>query len=110
MPTPDSSGKRFSRHIEDFVCENCGQSVSGSGYTNHCPCCLWSKHVDVHPGDRQAQCGGLMAPVAVEAASGSYVLTHRCQKCRIEKRNKLAEGDNFDAVLEISRRQAGSGS
>ena len=108
MPSSEPSGKRFTRRIEDFVCEHCDRDVAGDGYTNHCPHCLWSKHVDVHPGDRQADCGGLMPPVAVEATSGRYVLTHRCQKCGIEKRNKIADADDFEAVLEISRRQSGS--
>ncbi|MFA6992594.1 MAG: RNHCP domain-containing protein, partial [Candidatus Gracilibacteria bacterium] len=40
--------KRFSRTIEDFVCEKCGAKVKGDGYTNHCPKCLWSKHVDIN--------------------------------------------------------------
>lgn len=38
--------KNFTRVIEDFICENCGTEVKGNGYTNHCPKCLWSKHVD----------------------------------------------------------------
>ena len=28
--------------------------MKGNGYTNHCPKCLWSKHVDINPGDRGA--------------------------------------------------------
>jgi len=105
MSSPKPSGKRFTRRVEDFLCEHCARKVAGDGYTNHCPHCLWSKHVDVNPGDRQANCGGLMPPVAVEAASGGYVLTHRCQICGIEKRNKLSDDDNFEAVLEIARRK-----
>ena len=58
--------KRFNRRIEDFTCEHCGTEVHGNGYTNHCPNCLWSKHVDINPGDRAADCGGLMEPIAVE--------------------------------------------
>ena len=53
--------KKFIKVKEDFVCEHCGAEVKGDGYTNHCPKCLWSKHVDVHPGDRAAECGGMMA-------------------------------------------------
>jgi len=55
--------KRFQKRIEDFVCERCGAFVKGTGYTDHCPECLWSKHVDVNPGDREAECGGLMEHV-----------------------------------------------
>ena len=49
----------FIRKTEDFICEHCGREVRGNGYTNHCPYCLWSKHVDINPGDRAAGCGGL---------------------------------------------------
>ena len=41
----------FTRNIEDFTCEHCGATVKGNGYTNHCPMCLWSKHVDVDQGE-----------------------------------------------------------
>jgi len=93
--------KRFQRKIEDFDCENCGQKVKGDGYTNHCPVCLWSKHVDINPGDREADCGGLMEPVSIETEKDEYIITHRCKKCGHEKRNKSAQGDNFDKLLEI---------
>ena len=32
------------KNKEDFICENCGAFVVGTGYTSHCPQCLWSKH------------------------------------------------------------------
>jgi len=51
--------KKFQKKKEDFKCEKCGREVIGTGYTNHCPDCLWSKHVDVNPGDRQSKCLGL---------------------------------------------------
>ncbi|MFN2146641.1 MAG: RNHCP domain-containing protein, partial [Anaerolineales bacterium] len=38
-------GPKFQRRIEYFICEHCGAEVSGVGFTNHCPVCLWSKHV-----------------------------------------------------------------
>lgn len=95
--------KRFSRNVEDFNCEHCGAEVKGTGYTNHCPQCLWSKHVDINPGDRQAECQGMMEPVSVETKRGEYVLLHRCVKCGFERRNKTTPGDNFEAILEISR-------
>lgn len=96
--------KRFQRTIEDFACEHCGTVVKGSGYTNHCPKCLWSKHVDVNPGDRAAQCHGLMPPVSVESKSGEYILTHRCERCGFERRNKKDSLDDFEAVLELASR------
>jgi len=68
--------KNFQRTIEDFQCEHCGANISGNGYTNHCTECLWSKHVDINPGDRAATCGGLMRPTSLENENGEYVITH----------------------------------
>jgi len=98
--------KRFQRNKEDFTCEKCGLEVAGSGYTNHCPECLWSKHVDVNPGDRAEGCGGLMEPVGVEESGGSYTIIHKCAKCGFERKNKVVEGDSFDAVLTLARKSA----
>ena len=54
---------------ESFVCKNCGWTVSpadaGTQHRNHCNNCLHSLHLDIEPGDREADCGGLMEPVAV---------------------------------------------
>jgi hypothetical protein len=94
--------KRFQKRVENFVCEHCGYEVEGSGYTNHCPKCLWSKHVDVNPGDRLATCGGLMEPIAVNLENGDYVLTHKCQNCGELKKNIVCKDDDFDKVVEIA--------
>ncbi len=96
--------KRFLKNKEDFACEKCGASVKGNGYTNHCPSCLWGKHVDVIPGDRQAllTCGALMKPESIEGTTGQgYSVVHKCVKCGHTKKNLLAKNDNEDAVLEI---------
>lgn len=96
----------FTRNVEDFVCEHCGAAVSGNGYTNHCPVCLWSKHVDVAPGDRLAECGGLMEPIAIEGSSPSYILTHACTVCGYKKRNIIAPNDSPERIVELARKQA----
>ncbi|MDD2766999.1 MAG: RNHCP domain-containing protein [Candidatus Moranbacteria bacterium] len=101
-----SQEKKFQRRKEDFLCEQCGFSVSGDGYTNHCPRCLWSKHVDIAPGDRLAECQGLMEPVSITQAGKGYLLVHRCVTCGYQKKNRSAEQDDFEAVLELSRRLA----
>ena len=92
----------FKRVREDFMCEHCDKEVAGNGYTNHCPACLWSKHVDVYPGDRAAECQGLMEPIGVEAQSGNYALTHRCVRCGYEQRNKVAREDDPAAVFSLT--------
>ncbi len=95
----------FIRVTEDFICEHCGREVHGNGYTNHCPYCLWSKHVDVTPGDRASHCGGMMKPVEIQIKKGERVIVHECVKCGYRKPNKTAENDDFDAILEVMREQ-----
>lgn len=94
----------FIRREEDFVCENCGKIVKGNGYTNHCPYCLYSKHVDVNPGDRASDCGGLMEPISVEKRKNELILVHRCAKCGHQKRNKTAPNDDFDQLLKLMQK------
>mgnify|MGYP002860862758 CR=1 FL=1 len=94
--------KRFTRHIENFKCAHCGADVLGDGYTNHCPQCLWSRHVDNNPGDRASTCGGMMRPIAIETKKDHYIITHRCEKCGKEIRQKSAENDNTDAIINLS--------
>ena len=96
--------RKFIRTVENFVCEHCGASVVGNGYTNHCPKCLYSKHVDINPGDRASSCGGLMAPVEIQQKNGEFVILHRCEKCGFERKNKVCDGDDYGVVVEISRK------
>ena len=99
--------KRFKRSKENFVCENCQKEIIGNGYTNHCPLCLYSKHVDVNPGDRKCSCNGLMEPIAIEKNRKGYVVIHKCIKCGTVKRNKSAPDDSFDAILAIAKQRGG---
>ncbi len=92
----------FIKTPEDFTCEYCGAEVIGNGYTNHCPKCLWSKHVDKFPGDRASECGGMMEPIKLEAEKGEFILTNKCIICGHTKRNKTSTEDNLDAVLKKS--------
>ena len=94
--------KNFARKIEDFTCENCGAHVVGNGYTNHCPHCLYSKHVDINPGDRASDCQGLMKPVGIENTGKGIVIILRCCMCGSEKKNKAAENDNMDMIIKVS--------
>ena len=96
-------GKQFKRTIEDFTCQACGAQVQGNGYTNHCPHCLWSKHVDVFPGDRRATCMGMMRPVSVFTDHGEYGIVHACVACGHEKKNMTGKQDSFEAILRISK-------
>ena len=47
--------KKFNEIDEEFICENCGKKIEKLGYScrDHCNYCLYSKHVDINPGDRR---------------------------------------------------------
>ncbi len=92
----------FKRNVENFQCGHCKARVKGNGYTNHCPKCLWSKHVDVEPGDRAEACQGMMEPVRVEGTAGKFRIVHKCQKCDKEHRNNMTAGDNVDIAVQIA--------
>ena len=96
----------FVKNIEDFACGHCKLNVSGSGYTNHCPKCLWSKHVDIEPGDRAEPCGGMMEPISLEGTTPKYRIVHTCQKCGAIRRVKIANADDADAIVTLSGREA----
>ncbi len=95
--------RRFKRVIEDFECERCGAKVHGTGYTDHCPMCLASKHVDVNPGDRKSACKGLMEPTGVEYKGGEFTIEYKCAKCAARKRFKAAADDNKDMLTDLSQ-------
>jgi hypothetical protein len=96
---------------EAFVCAHCGTDVPPHGRTarDHCPACLRSRHVDVVPGDRAADCGGILDPVSVEIKHGEAILTYKCRLCGAEKRNRaLSDGDVPDRADVIVRLSAGN--
>ena len=96
----------FKRTIENFVCEKCDFHIIGDGYTNHCPECLWSKHVDITPGDRASNCRGLLEPIRVEMKNKEYTIIHKCTRCGVEKPNKAVKEDNFQMLLQIASENA----
>lgn len=98
--------KKFQKTIEDFVCGKCGKKVKGNGFTNHCPECLFSKHVDINPGDREEKCAGMMMPESIDIEKGKYVINYKCLKCGMKKRKFADKKDNFDAILAIVKKQA----
>ena len=92
----------FKKTIENFTCERCSVSVRGDGYTNHCPKCLWSKHVDVEPGDRAAACGGMMKPIRVEGPTGKYRIIHECEACGIIRPIAIGKDDDMQTILGLA--------
>lgn len=93
--------KKFQKRKEDFICENCGTTVSGDGFTNHCPECFVSKHVDIFPGDRKETCQGLMDVTEVRNRGADQQITHTCRVCKHISGDHVRKGDNFDNLVEI---------
>lgn len=97
--------KQFTKRDEEFICENCGKQVPKLGYTSrdHCPTCLCSKHVDNLPGDRSENCHGILRPIGVELSSKKgYVIIYKCDKCGKIRKNKSAEDDNKELIIELT--------
>ncbi len=95
--------KKFQRRIENFICEHCNTETKGEGYTDHCSKCLWSKHVDINPGDRKSDCGGLMKPIGAEVKGDGYIIYYHCLKCGFKYQVKSAPNDNFNEIIKLIR-------
>jgi len=96
--------KKFNMIDEDFTCDNCQFDVKKLNYTarDHCPNCLYSKHVDINPGDRKNNCHGLMKPIAIEKYKDSYKIVYKCLKCHQLHKNKVAIDDNMNLIILLS--------
>jgi hypothetical protein len=92
---------------ESFKCGHCkafiGPTVSGGRHRNHCPLCLYSRHVDDRqPGDRASVCRSLMAPIGTfNRPKGEQAVLHRCLGCSVERYNRVAADDNLLACLRL---------
>ena len=97
--------KRFTMKDEEFICENCHKKVDKLNYTarDHCPYCLYSKHVDVFPGDRQNDCLGLLEPIGIEKYKNTYKIIYKCKKCHQLHKNIMATDDNYDKIIDLSK-------
>lgn len=97
--------KKFNMIDEDFICVNCGYKVSKLNYTarDHCPNCLYSIHVDILPGDRKNNCHGLLKPKGIEKYRDTYKIIYECTKCHQIHRNIMANDDNMDLIIELSK-------
>lgn len=97
--------KNFTMRDEDFICENCGKEVTHLGYTarDHCPYCLYSKHVDIMPGDRQNNCKGLLEPINIEKFKDTFKIIYKCKTCGRLHKNIIAKDDNMDLIINLSK-------
>jgi hypothetical protein len=94
-----------------FRCAHCRLDVptdaAGTRHRNHCPACLWSRHVDGRPGDRRMadECGSAMEPIAISVrGGGEWVIIHRCTGCGELKSNRAAGDDSPLLLLRLAVR------
>lgn len=99
--------KTFSKLDDNFICEKCGKNVEKLRYTSrdHCPFCLYSKHVDINPGDRANECKGLLKPIEIEKFKDSYKIIYKCEKCNQIHKNIIAKDDDFDLIINLSTKK-----
>jgi hypothetical protein len=111
-------------HVDDlsgfggFTCARCGLFVStdtllsGVNNRNHCPYCLWSRHLDLFtPGDRLSACKARMQPVGLTfkksrnkyalEPDGEVMLVHLCTECAHISINRTAADDDPSGVLAL---------
>ena len=92
---------------DTFTCKVCGRVCipknAGSSHRNHCPNCLASLHVDIEPGDRAPDCGGIMEPIAVWVRKGGeWAIIHHCRRCGVLRINRAAADDNPMKLMSIA--------
>ena len=99
--------KKFKELDEDFICENCGKYVNKLVYSSrdHCPYCLYSKHVDINPGDRLNNCTGLLKPIGIEKHKDTYKILYKCSQCGQTHKNIMARDDDINKIIEISKNE-----
>jgi hypothetical protein len=100
----------------DFTCAHCGNYVSASYLLagvqnrNHCPYCLWSRHLDLfQAGDRLSACKAPMQPVGLTlkrehkkyASVGELMLVHLCRECGDVSINRIAADDLSPVLLDV---------
>lgn len=95
------------RGPDTFRCKRCRFDVPlhapGTRHRNHCPLCLWSRHLDSAPGDRASGCAGAMEPIAVAVQDdGEWSLVHRCGACSVVHLNRIAGDDNAHSLLQLA--------
>ena len=100
-----------------FTCTHCGGYVSTAQFSsgvrnrNHCPYCLWSRHVGLYSaGDRLAACKAPMRPIGLTLKatqnryrldSGELMLIHLCSDCGSLSINRIAADDIPETILDV---------
>ena len=98
------SSARFTERNEEFRCIACGRNVPPhpSSSRDHCPHCLTGLHIDVYPGDRRNECGGVLEPIGLQVKSGKRQIVYRCRNCHRQMFNLVAPDDNPEVIAELA--------
>lgn len=106
-PSPHHNPHKVAEGRESFKCGHCrafiGPTVSGGRHRNHCPLCLFSRHVDLGmPGDRRCDCRSLMEPIGLATRrNGEQVIVHRCLGCAVERVCRVAADDHPLTIMRL---------
>ena len=107
-PSPHHHPRKVAEGQESFKCGHCrafiGPTIAGGRHRNHCPLCLYSRHVDRgRPGDRACDCRSLMEPSGLcSRRNGEQVLVHRCLGCGVERVCRVAADDNPLVIMRLT--------
>ncbi len=96
-------------HCQAFISTEPGLSCVQN--RNHCPYCLWSRHLDLYvAGDRLSACKSLMQPIGLTVkhtykkygpGRGELMLVHACRECETLSINRIAADDDPQRVLAV---------
>lgn len=94
----------FIKNNEGFECVACGRQVQPhrSSSRDHCNYCLTGLHVDVNPGDRLNECGGILRPIGLTTKSGKTKIVYRCDGCHELIFNVVAPDDDADLLADLA--------
>jgi hypothetical protein len=110
--------KNFTDINRDFKCIHCrnfvsaGYLLAGVNNRNHCPYCLWSRHMDLFKaGDRMSACKGPMEPIGLamkrsykkymSTSGGELMLAHLCTECEQISINRIAADDDTQGIMTV---------
>ena len=93
------------KHIDEgFVCLYCTKVIppGGQQIRDHCPFCLRSRHLDHIPGDRAADCGGLMHPQSFTYQQDQVWIHYQCEACQYLWRVRAHPDDKIPLSLSVA--------
>ena len=116
-PRPRSAHAARNQLDDGFLCKHCNAYVSSALFLsgvqnrNHCPYCLWSRHLDLYTaGDRLSACKLTMKPIGLTTKAtnkkygsgrGELMLIHFCMDCESLSINRIAADDDPETIFDI---------